>query len=116
MNRYFDQLMPAQEKLIREQIASKFQGKNEDQKSFYTYDEAIDRYKLSLMNTVVKKGKDSEKAYTCLKIAWIYWNLGLKSLSGSNRFTRPFFTTLVLNTWSHTLQRTVLSKRNSSSA
>ncbi|MCI8300447.1 MAG: DUF2225 domain-containing protein [Lachnospiraceae bacterium] len=71
MNRYFDQLMPAQEKLIREQIASKFQGKNEDQKSFYTYDEAIDRYKLSLMNTVVKKGKDSEKAYTCLKIAWL---------------------------------------------
>ena len=23
------------------------------------------------MNTVVKKGKDSEKAYTCLKIAWL---------------------------------------------
>lgn len=71
MNRYFDQIMPAQEKLIREQIASNFQGKNESQKSSYTYDEAIDRYKLSLMNTVVKKGKDSEKAYTCLKIAWL---------------------------------------------
>ncbi len=71
MNRYFDQIMPTQEKLIREQIASNFQGKNELQKSSYTYDEAIDRYKLSLMNTVVKKGKDSEKAYTCLKIAWL---------------------------------------------
>ncbi len=71
MNRYFDQIMPTQEKLIREQIASKKKKKNELQKSSYTYDEAIDRYKLSLMNTVVKKGKDSEKAYTCLKIAWL---------------------------------------------
>jgi len=71
MNRYFDQLMPSQEKLIREQIASHFQGKNELQKTVFTYDEAVDRYKLSLMNTVVKKGKDSEKAYTCLKIAWL---------------------------------------------
>ncbi len=71
MNRYFDQILPAQVRLIREQISSQFQGSNVPEGATFTYDEAIDRYKLSLMNTVVKKGKDSEKAYTCLKIAWL---------------------------------------------
>lgn len=71
MNRYFDQLMPSQAKLIQEQIGSKFQPGSDPEPDFYDYDEAIGRYKLSLMNTVVKKGKDSEKAYTCLKLAWL---------------------------------------------
>ncbi len=71
LNRYFDQIMPAQVKLVKEQIASKFKPTNTEEGAFYTYDEAIDRYKLSLMSTVVKRGKDSEKAYTCLKIAWL---------------------------------------------
>ena len=71
MNRYFDQIMPAQVKLIKEQIVSQFKPINTEERAFYTYDEAIDRYKLSLMSTVVKRGKDSEKAFTCLKIAWL---------------------------------------------
>ena len=33
---------------------------------------AIERYKLALYNTLVKKGKNSEKAYECLKISWLY--------------------------------------------
>lgn len=37
----------------------------------YTYDEAIDRYKLALFNAMVKNAKTSEKAYTCLKISWL---------------------------------------------
>ncbi len=37
----------------------------------YTYDEAIERYKLALYNAVVKNAKASEKAYTCLKISWL---------------------------------------------
>ena len=38
----------------------------------YSYEKAIERYKLALYNTLVKKGKNSEKAYECLKISWLY--------------------------------------------
>lgn len=71
MNRYYDQLFSAQAKLIREQISSQFHKTAEPETAIYSYDMAIDRYKLSLVNTVVKKGKASEKAYTCLKLAWL---------------------------------------------
>lgn len=71
MNRYYDQLTPVQAKFIKEQISSNFHADKKEEKASYDYDEAIDRYKLSLLNTVVKKGRDSEKAYTCLKIAWL---------------------------------------------
>lgn len=71
MNRFYEHLTPTQVKLIKEQISSNFQPDNKPEKAAYDYDEVIDRYKLSLVNTVVKKGKDSEKAYTCLKIAWL---------------------------------------------
>lgn len=71
MNRYFESLSPAQAKLIRENISSQFKKNTAPEPVTYTYDEAIDRYKLSLVNTMVKRGKDSEKAYTCLKISWL---------------------------------------------
>lgn len=71
MNRYFDQLSSAQIKLIRENISSQFHKNEEADAPVYSYDVAIDRHKLALVNTMVKKGKDSEKAYTCLKIAWL---------------------------------------------
>lgn len=69
--RDFDNIIPARAKLIREQISSKFTPQEEPEADFYTYDMAIARYKLALLNTTVKKGKESEKAYTCLKLAWI---------------------------------------------
>lgn len=71
MNRCYDQLSSAQIKLIREQIGAKFHKSNDPEMAVYSYDTAIDRYKLSLVNTMVKKGKTSEKAYTCLKLAWL---------------------------------------------
>ncbi len=71
MNRFYEHITPTQVKLIKEQISSNFKPDNKPEKAVYDYDEVIDRYKLSLVNTVVKKGKDSEKAYTCLKIAWL---------------------------------------------
>lgn len=71
MNRFYEHLTPTQVKLIKEQISSNFQPSSKPENAVYDYDEVIDRYKLSLVNTVVKKGKDSEKAYTCLKIAWL---------------------------------------------
>ena len=37
-----------------------------------TIAEAILRYKLALANAIIKRGKISERAYICLKIAWLY--------------------------------------------
>ena len=40
-------------------------------KEIYTYDEALERYKLTLVNAIVKMAKSSEKAYICIKTAWL---------------------------------------------
>ncbi len=32
----------------------------------------IESFKLALLNTIVKKGKDGEKGYICLKLGWLY--------------------------------------------
>ena len=37
-----------------------------------TVDMAIERYKLALVNAVVKRAKDGEKAYICMKLCWLY--------------------------------------------
>ncbi len=71
LSRYFSYMTTAQAKLIKENVSSSFKGLKETGGT-YTYDDAINRYKLALLNTIVKKGKNSEKAYTCLKIAWLY--------------------------------------------
>ena len=70
LSRYFNFVMDSQAKLIKEQISRSFQYKSEDE-NVYSYNEAITRHKMALLNTVVKKGKTSERAYTCLKLAWL---------------------------------------------
>ncbi len=72
MYRYFDHLSSMQLKMIKEQVCTNFKPSGEETVKVYDYDTAIDRYKLALFNTLVKKGKTSEKAYTCLKISWLY--------------------------------------------
>lgn len=72
MHRFFPHVSSVQAKLIKEEVCAKFRTQITPDPATYDYDMAIDRYKLSLYNTVVKKGKISEKAYTCLKIAWLY--------------------------------------------
>ena len=72
INRYFEHLPSVQIKLIREQICANYKPTNEEEPAIYDYDTAIGRYKLALYTTMVKKGKNSEKAYGCLKIAWLY--------------------------------------------
>ena len=37
----------------------------------YSYEHAKNLYQLALANAVVKKAKNSEKAYICLKTAWL---------------------------------------------
>lgn len=72
MNRYFEHLSSVQIRLIREQVCAKFKPSGKEEPAVYDYDTAIGRYKLALYTTMVKKGKTSEKAYTCLKIAWLF--------------------------------------------
>lgn len=71
LNRYFNFVMSSQAKNIKEKISSNFHYQPESGK-IYTYDDALMRHKMALLNTVVKNGKNSEKAYTCLKMAWLY--------------------------------------------
>lgn len=70
LNRFFNYMTASQSKLIKENISANFKGLSEEG-DIYTYDDSITRHKLALVNTIVKKGKTSERAYTCLKLAWL---------------------------------------------
>lgn len=71
LSRYFDFLVAIQKKNIQDKICANYKAQPKDE-PYYTYDEAINRHKLALLSATVKGTKDSEKAYTCLKIAWLY--------------------------------------------
>lgn len=70
LSRYFQGLTSGQIKEVKEKISKSFKSSDE-KKLIYTYEEAIERYKLCLVNTIVKHGKASEKAYICLKAGWL---------------------------------------------
>lgn len=69
----FNTLSNAQIKLIKEQICTNY--KEHHFSGVLTAKEAIHKYKLVLLNAIVKRAKDGEKAYICLKIAWVYREL-----------------------------------------
>lgn len=71
LSRFFNYMSSAQAKLVREQISATFKSVDRGDSPVYDYDEAIMRHKLALLSTVVKKGKASERAYVCLKLAWL---------------------------------------------
>jgi hypothetical protein len=68
----FPYLTSSQRTAIKENICSSFRPHKEDtEQKIYTYQDALERHKLALVNTIVKRGKASEKAYICLKSAWL---------------------------------------------
>ena len=69
LDRFFNSVTTVQVKNIKEKISATF--KPREPREFYTYDEALDRYKLALASAMVKDANSSEKAYICLKTAWI---------------------------------------------
>lgn len=72
LSRYFGKLMNRQIKDIHDQISVKFKGMEAaDKLDLFTYDDAITRYQLALVTEMVKKAKYSERAYTCLRYAWV---------------------------------------------
>lgn len=70
LNRYFQPMPSNQTKLIREKISANVRMRKYDG-DIYTYEEAMERYKLALACAVVKQAKASERAYICLKSSWL---------------------------------------------
>ncbi len=70
LNRFFNYMTSAQAKLIKTNISASYKGAPSEG-DILSYDEAITKHKLALINTIVKHGKLSERAYTCLKTAWL---------------------------------------------
>lgn len=70
LSKYFNNLKDEQASLIRSKISVNYKPKTYP--NVYDIDIAVERYKLALLNAVVKNGKNSEKAYICLKLAWLY--------------------------------------------
>ncbi|MBQ1870554.1 MAG: DUF2225 domain-containing protein [Lachnospiraceae bacterium] len=72
LTRCADTMTSVQRKLLQENVCAKFKPTGPvELPDSYTYDEAIERFKLALFNSVAKKDKVSEKAYLCLNIAWL---------------------------------------------
>ncbi len=70
LNRFFKYVSSGQAQLIKTNITAAFRGINESG-GIFSYDDSIARHKLALVNSIVKKAKTSERAYTCLKTAWV---------------------------------------------
>ena len=70
LGRYFNGLTARQIDEVRNKICMHYKAQKE-QKNVYTYKDARERYQLALANAIVKNAKDSEKAYLCLKTAWL---------------------------------------------
>lgn len=72
MIKNFPYLTSGQKKAVRDNICASYKAKKQDpNQTVYSYEEAIERHKLALVNAIVKYGKDSEKAYICLKTGWL---------------------------------------------
>lgn len=70
LERYFKEpLKPGQKDSIQTKISSAFTPR--EMGPTLSYEEAFYRYKMALISAMTKEGKESEKAYTCLKSAWL---------------------------------------------
>ncbi len=70
VTRYFNTITSPQASLVKEKISANYKAtKNEE--TTISYETALESHKLALVNAIVKKCRASEKAYICLKIAWL---------------------------------------------
>lgn len=70
LTRFFKNVTYTQGEWIKKSITTSFKPVAETD-GIYSYDDAIVRHKMALVSSIVKKAKTSEKAYTCLKTAWV---------------------------------------------
>lgn len=85
LSRYFNGIVGAQAKLVRENISPSVHI-SEYHDETYGYEQAFERYQLALACAVVKKSRASERAYICLKSAWLLrgWRESLQEDGGGN--------------------------------
>jgi len=78
LTRFHKPMSPGTAKLIKAGITANFKWEDEKGET-YSYEFAFKRYQLALANAMVRKAKDSEKAFICLKTAWLMrgWNESL---------------------------------------
>lgn len=77
LSKIFNNLTASQMRWIKEQICTQY--KVHHYPPILSEKDGILRYKLALLNSFVKKAKDGEKAYICLKLAWLYRDLKEKA-------------------------------------
>ena len=70
-NKSFEHLSSTQIRLIKEGVSSKYTPVEEKQEDTYSYDRALERFKLALVSSLARRAKLSEKSYLCLNIAWL---------------------------------------------
>lgn len=85
ITRFFVPMPSVQSRLVRENISNKVRL-TPHTGDIYTYEEAFERYQLALACAVVRQAKASEKAYCCLKSAWLLrgWQEELSVEEGDN--------------------------------
>ena len=66
----FTNMTSMQRRNIREQVSAKFKPLPEVEGTL-TYEDAILRHKIALICCIVKNAKSSERAFVCLKLAWL---------------------------------------------
>ena len=70
LTRFFKYVTYTQAEWVKKSISANYKPVA-DTVSVYSYDDAIARHKMALVSSIVKKAKTSERAYTCLKTAWV---------------------------------------------
>lgn len=70
MVKNFPYMTAMQKRMIREEISAHYKG-HIVQSDVYSYEDAFERHKLALATAIVKRVKDSEKAYICLRTGWL---------------------------------------------
>lgn len=73
LNRNFKKISDRQIKEVRKKISMKYVGKKYPE--VYTYEIALERYKMALYNDVVLGRSDLNKAFLCLKASWVVESL-----------------------------------------
>lgn len=71
LSRFFGPLAPSIVKSIKEKISEKVSVSTCTEDT-YSFEEALNRYQLALAAAMIRHAKNSEKAYICMKIAWMY--------------------------------------------
>ena len=65
-------------------IKKKFKPQDGTLPETISYEDAAIRYKMALANAMVRMAKNSEKAYICLKAAWLYRGMRENALAGED--------------------------------